>query len=379
LAFTTTVGAGGTSLIGTSGVDTVALNAGAVIAPIFIGAQADNDIVTLTAATNTATVDMGTGADIVNTNAAVGTSTVRGNDGNDTINITAGLRASWFNGNAGNDNITVAGTMTASSIHGGQGNDTINANGLTFNGGRINGNIGDDTISVSLSANMTGIGTNAATINGGQGADVINAFGANAIVSGDDGNHVLTTFAGNDTIYGGSGQDLISGGFNADTMVGGDGVDTFTVFSLSTSNTTNTTTTGVYLNGATFAASVNTTTISSATTAVFTVGSSAGQNDGAFDVITDFTAGLGGDRIDLVNANQITAVGINELATVAGVGNFAISGTYNSTTGTFTAAATRTQGADTLIISLGGGALTNGQAVVLTNVNATQLVASNIV
>jgi len=371
-------------LIGTSGVDTVALNAGAVIAPIFIDAEADNDIVTLTAATNTATVDMGTGADIVNTNDTVGTSTIRGNDGNDTINIADGLRASWFNGNAGNDDITVAGTITASSIHGGQGNDLIDAtNGITFNGGRINGNIGDDIISVLLSADMTSSGSNAATINGGQGADIIDVIyelgdDFAAIVSGDDGNDVLNTGTGADSLYGGAGEDVIDGGFNDDTMVGGDGVDTFySNFSLDDANPGNA---QVFLATGT-SSPVNLSSSSSFTT--FTTARLSedftniiSTNAFGFDVITDFTAGVGGDRINFVAEGFEGAIGWQ--TRLSGAGNYAISGSYNATSGDFTMANTATQGADTLIVTI-GIADTGFQGVVLRNVNATQFVATNLI
>ena len=66
-------------------------------------------------------------------------------------------------------------------------------------------------------------------------------------------------------------------------------------------------------------------------------------------VISDFAAGVGGDRANMANTGVNTgAIGAGALAT----GTFAVSGTYSAANSTFTAAATNTAGADTLLVPL---------------------------
>ena len=369
MAFTTTTGAGGTSLIGTSGVDTVSLNALSVTAPIYIGAQADADIVNfITNAASSVTAELGQGNDISTIGVAMGSSKLQGNLGDDTFNINGALTSATVNGNAGTDTITVAAglTLTTSKLYAGQGNDTITLgatganNGVTISGGLVNGNKGDDTITVFAGAAMSTSGSSAATIFGGEGADVINA-GAGAtsifavVMSGDKGADQLTGGAAADTIFGGDGADTIIGGAFGDSMIGGEGVDTFTPLSGATTVTTTGTNTDL--------------------TATDSFAVAQGQT---YDVITDFTAGAGGDRLNLTTAGAITNNGIG--TTVAN-GQYAISGSLNSAGTVFTVAASNTAGADTLIVTLAaaGPYTATTESVVLKNVNASQIVAGNIV
>jgi len=117
---------------------------------------------------------------------------------------------------------------------------------------RINGTIGNDTITVTQ--NETGLTVSTATgwsqtfngayhnirIAGGRGNDLIQVsenVSAPVMLFGDDGNDTLRGGSGNDSIYGGLGVDslfgnagrdsLVSLGGGADVLTGGEGRDTF--------------------------------------------------------------------------------------------------------------------------------------------------------
>ena len=376
MAFTTTVGAGGTSLIGTSGVDTTAFAPGTLATAVFIGAQGDADIVNLQSnQANSYTIQMGSGNDTINA-AGLRNSTVKGDDGNDTIAITGTIQASTVSGLNGIDTITVAnvngalvngnndadtmtinGTLSNNGLFvGGQAGDTITvAAGATLTSGRVNGQDGADTITVgALAAGMASTG---ATINGGQGSDFINAGGAgtNVVLSGDLGNDTVTGGTGADTIYGGDGDDRITGGLtSADSMIGGSGSDTF----VQGANTS--------LTGAQTAAAAN---WAANDTVTFANG---------LDIITDFTTGTGGDVINGIGGATPTAI----FGTANGIGNaltattaYYLSGNYSGTTFTVTA---NGAGADTLIVFGSAGTVAAGTGdILLQGVNSSTLAAAN--
>ena len=140
-------------------------------------------------------------------------------DGADTI--TAGSGSNYINGNAGNDMITVgtaaAGTGTTATtastgfnrVFGGADDDTINILGNGHNA--VNGNLGSDTITDS------GSGDN--TLRGGQGDDHITGGSGHSVLMGDVGNDTII-------IHGSNGEssttsqhiDVISGGTGSDTF-----------------------------------------------------------------------------------------------------------------------------------------------------------------
>jgi Ca2+-binding RTX toxin-like protein len=389
LAFTTTVGAGGTSLIGTSGVDTTTFAPGTLATSVFIGAQADTDFITLqTNSANNYTIRGGAGVDTINAAGFVN-SVVTGDDGNDAITITGTIQSSTVsglegndtiavesvnnsivNGNNGNDIMSSAGGATFTNngkLVGGQGNDTItlgtgaNAGGrVTLTSGIVNGQDGDDTITITNVAAMS-----TATIFGGQGSDIIsaNANGNSVIISGDLGSDNLTGSAFADTIFGGDGNDRITGGTGGDQMSGGTGTDTYIQ--------------GGALSGVSAAATVNNNNFTFFANNAVTV-----------DVITDFAFGLNGDVISGMgggstaptNFNQQTAnqQAANPIGTV-----YSVSGNFNTTTGVFAAVADNS-GSDTLLVTTSAANQTVAQAVaasnnniILQNVNLTTLTASN--
>ena len=389
MAFTTTVGAGGTSLIGTSGVDTTTFAPGTLATAVFIGAQGENDFVTLqTNQANNYTVRGGAGVDTI-TAAGFRNSLVTGDDGNDTITVTGTIQSATVsglegvdtiavqdingglvNGNNGND-ILSSGATAASAftnngkLVGGQGNDaiTLGAGGaVTLTSGLVNGQDGDDTITITNVAAMTLGG--GSTIFGGQGSDIFTtaaALASNLVVSGDLGADNITTAVGNDTIFGGDGNDRITAAAGFDSIIGGSGVDTI-VQTGNVSNFAAVTTTGVTY---TFVA-------------------------GGPDVVSDFSAGLNGDILSMgggsVAADALTTVAefsANKAANTV----YAVSGNYDATTRVFTVTLAGS-GSDTLLLTNQSGVASdfdtqiiagtnNSNALLLSGINVNTLTASN--
>ncbi len=341
MAFTTTTGAGGTSLIGTSGVDTATVAGNSF--PLYVGAQASNDVIALTGSTAQARVELGQGADSF-TAAGFATSTVSGNDGNDVISFTGTITGSTalVNGNAGADSITLTGaTITKGArVLGGADNDTINVDTATISsGGIINGNKGADTITVGASATAM----SSSTIFGGEGNDTLSATTVAVVFSGDAGSDTLTGSTAADTLLGGEGNDTLKAGTAAvdaakDSLGGGDGTDTFQFVG----NTTSLATTTATLAG------------------------------GLADIITGFDVSV--DKIVLSQATSFG--GSNQTATNMTVGSiYAISGTLSST-GTFTQQSIAAGGFDTLIAVADGAATVDGASTVVLGVLSGVLATS---
>ena len=405
LAFTTTSGAGGTSLIGTSGVDTTAFDPGTLSQQVYIGAQGDADIINLQSnpATNysiyggsgndtinaagftTSTVKLDDGNDTITITGVVRSSTVSGLNGLDTITLTGGVNSGLINGNNDSDTININGSTLQGStvIAGGQGGDTINIGGagglaVTFTGGRVNGQDGADTITVVDLAAAMAVGSS--SINGGQGSDnITNSDAGNLamVAYGDLGNDTLTGAAGRDTLFGGEGDDRMVGSGGADSLSGGSGSDFF-----------------VQANDASVDASAQSATAGANWVANSTITFATGTA-GAVDVITDFTGGTGGDvfavggtatgtlATALLNTNIGTGAGGTGTAATANTVYYA-SGNWNANTGVFTFTANGA-GSDTLLI-MGSGATaatasiltagTDGSAV-LVGTNYNTLTAAN--
>jgi Ca2+-binding RTX toxin-like protein len=119
-----------------------------------------------------------------------------------------------INGQAGNDTITLTGSGNA-VVYGGSGLDVIKgASGHdTLDGGtgndQLNGGGGHDTL-------YGGAGTD--TLVGGTGHDALN---------GGTGNDFLYGNADHDVLNGGNGDDVLRGDTGVDTLTGGIGFDTF--------------------------------------------------------------------------------------------------------------------------------------------------------
>lgn len=413
MAFTTTTGAGGTSLIGTSGVDIANITPSALTtAGVYIQAEGDNDIVNIAAGAQAvslynlvlgsgadtvtvgagstftnSTLKAGDGTDALTFNANISGSTVSGLNGIDAITINGSVASSLINGNNDADNITYSGTtLTNGTIAGGQGGDTITVTAGTLNSGRVNGQDGSDTINVTgLTASMLAT----ASINGGQGGDTMGAtaaFNFSLNLSGDIGNDNLTGSNVADSIWGGEGNDTIISDFSAantaagftqgDTMTGGAGTDTFRALTVQSTGA-----------GATAGTSESATGVSLFSKAALGNGAVMNVAGGhELDIITDFAAGAGGDVVDVTGVgpftlnNSIVGTAVN----IAGTGQtyvFAVSGSWVNNV--FTTAASDTAGPDTLVywttLNANGTQTLGTQNVVLQGVNASTITTANLV
>ncbi|NMO83974.1 hypothetical protein, partial [Prochlorococcus sp. P1344] len=137
MAFTTVPGASAsdaTSYVGTSGIDSLTLSAGAA-SNVFVGSQQANDTITLQGAVERTT------------------HTIKGGQGNDVVSFGGGtLTRSFLNGNKDTDTFGSAadlGTLSTTTLQGGQGTDSIFIGSATDS--IINGNKQADTITLATS------------------------------------------------------------------------------------------------------------------------------------------------------------------------------------------------------------------------------------
>jgi Ca2+-binding RTX toxin-like protein len=223
----------------------------------------------------------------------------------------------------------------------------INTTGTADVGGTANTSTQNLTI--------TSGSASAVTITGGTGADSI---------TGSGGADSLTGGSGNDTLSGAGGADTLTGGAGADRIISGSGADTIKMAITDS-----------------VAASANTLTAGE-----IAVGETITFGNGV-DVITDFTAGTGGDILDtaaIAAATAPTALVGKETTGLTTATNFFASGNFNSTTGVFTIT-TAGQGSDTLILAAlaataaSQAVSTNTNMVILVGVNSADLVAANFI
>jgi Ca2+-binding RTX toxin-like protein len=204
----------------------------------------------------------------------------------------------------------------------------------------MRGGTGNDTLAGGEGNDIT---------NGGDGNDNLDGGIGNDLIQGEAGNDFLTAKDGRDTMDGGAGADTLEGSVGAESLVGGADSDRIRG---DTGADTMTGGTGVD---------------------IFIYGSvvQSGTAAGTQDRITDFTAGVGGDVIDL---SGIDADGVAGLPN----GVFAFLGT-----GGFSGAAgvrAFFNGVDTEIQVDTGDAGTAPDMIILLNGNlAASLVASNFV
>ena len=319
------------TVTGGAGVDTLTstLFAGNYIASMGGGA----DVVTLTGTANTATLTGGTGADTFTlrtlNGATISDLGVGGADvvGNILGNTVATVAANWT---ATGASTVAGGTLTLNAA---AGTTLVDATLLAAGGVTMNAN-------AATATTLTG-SARADTINGSTLADVLNGLG------------------GIDAIVSNGGADTITAGLLGDTITLGTGVQTV----VQGTGDSVVGATGTWAAGAAgLAAAAGQTIIYAA----------------APDLVTGFTAGVGGDVLDLAVAIQaVTGIGVANNALGAGV-NYFLSGNYNA--GTFTIAANGL-GADTLIIqgyaAAGATQATNASEIILLGVNSGNLVAAN--
>lgn len=157
-------------------------------------------------------------------------------------------------------------------------------------------------------------------------------------------------------LTGGDGPDVLDGRAGADTLQGGDGADHF----------------------------IQRAADSKAATAIGEGGLAAGvplEFAAGLDVIADFTAGAGGDELDLVlKGKPATALGLDGNALAASK-NYFLSGDWDALNSAFTLASDGS-GSSTLIIQTASGKtdlLVNTSAVLLVGVDSDLLVSANFV
>ena len=148
-------------------------------------------------------------------------------DVGDTITVTTGTN--YINGNAGNDIITVgvnasgtgatavAASRGSNRVFGGADNDTITIQGAGRN--TVNGNSGNDVI------NDTGTGDN--SLRGGQGDDIIRGGSGHSVLMGDVGNDVIFVHGRNGETLPGTNVSSTTVQQHINVITGGSGSDTF--------------------------------------------------------------------------------------------------------------------------------------------------------
>ena len=246
MAFATTAGSGATdatTYLGTVGTDIIAFGQSEVLKVNIRGlAEADNINASGTPFDGSF-INGNNGADQIrlarfsNSRALGGASTdyleatvlsasrINGNRDIDNLRILGSSNGS-INGGQGDDTITLGGAHGYSFVYGDNDNDSITLeNGSSFDRVTVNGNIGNDTVTVQNIALLT----NSSEIRGGAGNDSLNATNAaNVAVSfrGDLGNDTLTGGGQADTLRGGAGNDQFNGGGGTDSINGNTGNDT---------------------------------------------------------------------------------------------------------------------------------------------------------
>lgn len=264
-----------------------------------------------------------------------------------------------FNGTSGNDSID--GTIDADTMNGLAGSDTLIGHG------------GDDTI---IGGDETDGGD---MIHAGPGNDSVTAGAGNDNVTGGAGNDSLHGGDGDDYLYGDEGGDYLDGGsgndnlnmnssVGDDTLIGGDGNDRFDIGGLGF--TQSVTVQGgegddLIVTSNFFASDLTVTGGSGRDSYAFYSGIATGAY-----TVTDFTAGSGGDLIDLTALLDHSAA---EGRGYAGGNPFSAQNGYVSLA---------QEGADTWLRYDRDGASGPADwstAIVLENVVATALTADNFV
>ena len=265
------------------------------------------------------------------------------------------------------DTVDIKGSEIGANTFGSAANigNFITANTLTYTGGLsvdevfLTGKSGTD-MDVRL---YTGVDDDNVTITSASTTTKITVTGD---MGGDNGDEITVDGSGSSAAINinlsglnGYSQSTITGvDAQADTLTGGSGVDSFVQG----------TTASVVASSTNF---VSASSIAAGDTLTFANG---------LDVINGFTAGNGGDVLDLaVAALAITAIGVSSTALVDGK-NYFLSGNYNATTGEFVITDDGL-GKDTIILQgytrAGADISTNTSAVLLVGVDSDDLVIGN--
>ncbi|MCP4876524.1 MAG: type I secretion C-terminal target domain-containing protein [Gammaproteobacteria bacterium] len=184
----------------------------------------------------------------------------------------------------GDGNDTLSGGAGHDAISGGAGDDTLSGNDGLDN---LSGGAGDDTLQGNAGDDYLDGGTGDDFLDGGQDDDVVQGGLGDDSIYGGSGSDQIDGGQGDDLLSGGSGDDILIGGEGDDILIGGSGID---IFALEEGD-----------QGTNGAASI--------------------------DTIADFTAGVGGDVLDLSDMLQG-----EDLASLDGFFNFSYDGVSGDTT-----------------------------------------------
>jgi Ca2+-binding RTX toxin-like protein len=166
--------------------------------------------------------------------------------------------------------VTLPGSSAADTLSGGDGDDSLT------------GQAGDDLLAGNGGNDTLAGGDGLDTLAGGSGNDSLDGGAGDDSLNGGDGADTLDGGPGNDTLQGGSGNDLIADASGHNLVDAGAGDDSFNGVSAGDANSTLTGGAGQDL---------------------YRIGPTAGTDPAALrgDRITDFTAGAGGDVLDLAD------------------------------------------------------------------------------
>ncbi|HYJ31392.1 MAG TPA: Ig-like domain-containing protein [Allosphingosinicella sp.] len=222
-------------------------------------------------------------------------STNTGTEGDDTLTGTPG--DDEINALGGDD--IVFGLAGEDLIDGGTGNDSLigdDGNDVILGGDGFDQLFGDADNDI-----LDG-GNDSDSLSGGDGDDELSGQAGNDFLSGDSGNDQLSGGDGQDSLDGGEGEDTLDGGAGNDSLAGGEGDDSvsggdgddFLFGGLGTDvliggggNDT------IRLNNRSFASTITTGTGSD------TIEVAHADQGTAAIIVTDFTAGAGGDKFRL--------------------------------------------------------------------------------
>ncbi|MEZ0260911.1 MAG: beta strand repeat-containing protein [Alphaproteobacteria bacterium] len=230
--------------------------------------------------------------------------------GSNKFHLTGNGLANTLTGN--NFDNTLNGGAGADVLNGGNGDDTLVVDNA---GDATTGGLGTDTVRSSISFDLTAdvssehlVLTGTAAINGTghAGDNRITGNGYGNILDGAAGADTLMGLGGADTLLGGLDNDILEGGLGIDTMNGGGGVDTFMYRSAEAGSSTN----ADIINGFTAGAGGDAIDISDVL---------VGYAAGSVDAWVHLTV-VGGDTVVSVDKNGAAAGGaFYNIATIVGV------------------------------------------------------------
>ncbi len=195
----TSNGFGGTTIVGTTGNNTLDFSTVALTGINLIDGGSGSDTVTGSA-----------GDDMIA--ASIGDDTLNGFDGNDTFRVGSAAGFDAIHGGSGTDTVIALASNMSIKLTALSGIETISNN--TFTNVTILGSTGNNVLDFSSVA-LVGIGL----IDGGDGADTITGTGVADVIAGGNGQDTIDGGAGADTIRFGAGtNDFVNGGADSDTL-----------------------------------------------------------------------------------------------------------------------------------------------------------------